>query len=117
MTIFETFALLVFCHALSDYPVQATWIATTKSHKNPHPSGYPWYQSLMAHSVIHGGFVGIVTGSLFFAVLETFLHFCIDFLKNQGSFGSGARAVNIDQGLHILCKVIWAICSTLWVAK
>lgn len=103
----ETFALLVFVHALADYPLQATWIATTKSHKAPHPSGYPWYHSLMAHSIIHGGFVGIITGTLWLAVAETVLHFVIDFLKNHGNFGGGRRSVDIDQALHIACKALW----------
>ncbi|GAA4218722.1 hypothetical protein GGQ68_002534 [Sagittula marina] len=104
---FETLALLIFAHALADYPVQATWIATTKSHRAPHPSGYPWYQSLAAHSVIHGGFVGIITGSLWLGIAETALHFLIDYLKSDGAFGTGPRSVNIDQALHISCKLIW----------
>ena len=103
----ETLALLIFAHALADYPVQATWIATTKNHRQPHPSGYPWYQSLAAHSVIHGGFVGIITGSLWLGVAEAVVHFVIDYLKSDGAFGDGYRAVNIDQALHVGCKLIW----------
>lgn len=103
----ETLALLIFAHALADYPVQATWIATTKNHRQPHPSGYPWYQSLAAHSVIHGGFVGIITGSLWLGIAEAVVHFVIDFCKSDGAFGDGHRAINIDQSLHIGCKLIW----------
>ncbi|MCB1349832.1 MAG: DUF3307 domain-containing protein [Maritimibacter sp.] len=103
----EVLALLIVAHAVADYPAQATWIATTKSHRAPHPSGYPWYQSLGAHSVIHGGFVGIITGSIWLGLAETVAHFVIDYLKSDGAFGQGARSVNIDQALHIGCKLIW----------
>ena len=96
-------ALLIFGHALADYPVQATWIATTKDHRNPHPSGYPWYQSLTAHAVIHGGFVGVITGSFALGLAEFVVHWIIDYLKSDGRFG-----VNVDQALHVACKVAWA---------
>ncbi len=95
-------ALLVFGHFLCDYPLQGTWIATTKDHTNPHPSGYPWYQSLTAHSVIHGGAVGIITGSLLLGFLEFVIHWIIDFAKSDGAFG-----VNFDQFLHIMWKIVW----------
>lgn len=85
----ETLALLIFAHALADYPLQGTWIATTKSHVDRHQSEYPWYQSLMAHSVIHGGFVGLITGSLLLGLGETLAHFVIDYLKSNGTFGKG----------------------------
>ena len=99
----ELLALLIFGHALADYPLQATWIATTKSHKDPHPSGYPWCQSLTAHAIIHGGFVGIITGQLWLGVAEFVAHWIIDYLKSDGRFG-----VNVDQALHVGCKIIWA---------
>lgn len=98
----EILFLMIFAHFLADYPLQGTWIATTKSHKNPHPSGYPWYHSLFAHSTIHGGFVGIITGSIILGVFETIIHFIIDYGKNNECYG-----VNVDQFLHILCKIIW----------
>ena len=103
MTYFELLALMVFAHFLADYPLQGTWIATTKSHKDPHPSGYPWYQSLTAHAAIHGGFIGLITGSLWFACAEFFIHWVIDYEKSDGAFG-----VNVDQTLHIICKIIFA---------
>jgi hypothetical protein len=104
MTFLEVLALLIFAHALADYPLQATWIATTKSHKNPHPSGYPWYHSLTAHSIIHGGFVGIITGMLWLGVLEVIAHWLIDFTKSEERI-----SVDVDQALHVVCKVIWAM--------
>jgi hypothetical protein len=107
MTFFEVLGLLIVGHALADYPLQATWIATTKSHRDPHPSGYPWYQSLTAHSVIHGGFVGVITGMLWLGLLETTVHWIIDYFKSDGRFG-----VNVDQALHIVFKVIWAAVVT-----
>lgn len=110
----ELFFLLLVGHALADYPLQATWIATTKSHKAPHESGYPWYQSLTAHAIIHGGFVGVITGFFWLAVAETVIHWIIDWLKNDGAFGGGETAVNIDQAAHVACKVLWVAIIAVW---
>lgn len=107
----ELFALLVFGHALADYPVQASWIATTKNHRKPHPSGYPWYHSLTAHAVIHGGFVGVITGYLWLGFAEFVAHWIIDFLKSDERFG-----VDVDQALHIACKVVWVIIATYLIS-
>lgn len=107
MSILETIALLIVGHCLADYPLQGTWIATTKNHKEPHPSGYPWQQSLLAHSIIHGGFVGVITGSLALGICEAIAHAAIDYSKSAGFFGKGKTSVHIDQGLHVCCKLIW----------
>lgn len=104
MTWFEILSLLMVGHALADYPIQATWIATTKNHRAPHSSGYPWYHSLTAHAVIHGGFVGVITGSVWLGYAEAFVHWIIDYGKSEGLFG-----VNVDQTLHVICKIVWVI--------
>lgn len=100
----ELLCLLLAAHFLCDYPLQGTWIATTKSHRQPHPSGYPWYHSLTAHASIHGAAVGLVTGSLLLGWLELIAHWLIDYSKNSDRFG-----VNLDQFLHITCKGIWIL--------
>lgn len=104
MDTLTTLSLLVFGHFLMDYPLQGTWIATTKDHKNPHPSGYPWVHSLTAHSVLHGGVVGLITGSLVLGYMETIAHWAIDYFKSDQKYG-----VHVDQSLHILCKMLWCI--------
>lgn len=106
MTFIEILSLMVFAHFLADYPLQGTWIATTKSHKHPHSTGYPWYHSLTAHAVIHGGFVGIITGSVVIACAEVIFHWVIDYHKSNDTFG-----IHMDQFLHLMCKILWA-----WVA-
>lgn len=96
-------ALLVFGHALGDYPLQNDYMARGKNWKTPVP-GMPWYYLLSAHAVIHGGLAGIATGSLTIGLLETLAHFSIDILKNKG-----AISVHVDQALHLLCKALWAV--------
>lgn len=88
-------------HALCDYPLQGDFLAKGKNHRNPIP-GVPWYQCLIAHSIIHGGMVTLVTGNLLLGVIETSIHALIDFLKCSNKFG-----FNTDQFLHVVCKVAW----------
>lgn len=58
----ELFGLLVFGHMLGDYPLQGDFLSKAKNRYAP-IAGVPWYQALGAHSAIHAGFVGIITGS------------------------------------------------------
>lgn len=99
----EVFLLLVFAHFLADYPLQGEFLAKGKNHKSPIP-GVPFYHPLIAHAAIHGGFVGIITGSALLGVLEALIHTLIDYLKCDGQI-----SYHVDQVLHILCKVIWVI--------
>lgn len=95
------FALLVFGHALGDYPLQNDYMARGKSWKTENP-GVPWFYLLGAHAIIHGGLSGLATGSLVIGTLETIAHFGIDCLKNNGT-----TSIHQDQALHIGCKVLW----------
>lgn len=97
----ETFALLLFAHMLADYPLQGEFLAKAKNRFAPVP-GVPWYQAMAAHSVIHGGLVGLVTGSLWLGLAETVIHALIDDLKC-----SNRISYNQDQTLHLLCKLLW----------
>lgn len=93
--------LLLVSHAICDYPLQGDFLARGKNHKNPIP-GIPFYQCLLAHALIQGGGVTIVTGRLDLGLIEFGIHTIIDFCKCQGLFG-----FNIDQVLHLICKLIW----------
>jgi hypothetical protein len=97
----EILFLLIAGHALADYPLQGDFLAKAKNHTAPIP-GVPWYQALMAHSAIHAGFVGIITGSLLLAVLEFIAHTATDYAKCAGRI-----SYNTDQAIHIGCKVLW----------
>jgi Protein of unknown function (DUF3307) len=93
--------LLLAAHALCDYPLQGDFLARGKNRFAPLP-GVPWYQCLAAHAFIHAGTVYIITGSLWFGLAELMLHCLIDDSKCAGRFG-----FNVDQALHVACKVLW----------
>ena len=98
----QIFFLLVFVHTLADYPLQGDFLAKAKNHVTPIP-GIPWYQAMSAHSMIHAGFVYVITGSIILGFLEFIVHFLTDFSKNAGVFD-----FDTDQFIHIFFKIIWA---------
>lgn len=104
----ELFALLVFAHMLADYPLQGEFLARGKNHKSPIP-GIPFAHPLAAHSIIHGGFVGVITGSLLLAVMETLIHAATDWAKCDGRI-----SYHTDQAIHIGCKLIWTA-TYFWI--
>lgn len=101
LSLFEIFLLLVFGHALADYPLQGEFLARAKNHRAPLP-GVPWYQALGAHAAIHAGFVGIVTGSVWLGLAEFVAHALTDRAKCAGLIG-----FDTDQALHLACKLGW----------
>lgn len=101
--------LLIVTHALIDFPLQGDFLAKAKNHRNP-IMGVPWWPCLLAHVLIAGGAVTLVTGSITLGVLEAVAHAWIDYQKNDGSFGFVA-----DQVLHIACKLVWAYIAPLVV--
>jgi len=111
MTLLTTFALLVAGHAVADYPLQGGFLARAKNRLAPIP-GVPFYQALGAHAVMHGGMVGLITGSLTLGLAETAIHALIDDAKCAGRL-----TFNQDQAAHIACKALWcaliAICGPL----
>lgn len=82
----QLFALLVFGHALADYPLQGRFLANAKSRFAPVP-GVPWYQALGAHAAIHGGMVVVITGNVRLGLAEFVLHAGIDDLKCRHRVG------------------------------
>jgi hypothetical protein len=97
------FLLLCVGHALADFPLQGDFLAKGKNHRNPIP-GVPWYQCLLAHSLIHAGIVYAITGSWKLGVAEWFAHVIIDFLKSEGKL-----TFNQDQVAHYVWKLTWAV--------
>ncbi|NRB20508.1 MAG: DUF3307 domain-containing protein [Rhodobacteraceae bacterium] len=98
----EILALMIFAHAMADYPLQGDFLARAKNHTAP-ICGVPWYHALGAHCTIHGGFVGIITGSLALGIAEFVIHAATDYAKC-----SGRISYNTDQAIHVGCKVLWA---------
>jgi hypothetical protein len=116
---FRLFFALVIGHMFADYPCQTEFMALGKNHRRPRPlpgaqgdTRFVWVHCLTAHSLIHGGAVWVITGSMLLALVETALHWLIDFIKS-----SGVTNLHFDQFLHILCKAgyVWAI-HVGWVA-
>lgn len=103
MTGVEILGLLILGHFLADYPLQGDFIARGKNRTNPIP-GIPWYHPMASHAFIHGGFVGIITGSVWLGLAEFVIHGITDDAKCRGEIG-----YNVDQGIHILCKVAWVL--------
>lgn len=99
------FALLVG-HAIADFPLQAGPMAAEKCRHSTSAlqRAVPWFYWLSAHALVHGGFVYGITGSLFLGLLETVVHWLIDFAKCENWFG-----IHVDQALHVGCKAVWCV--------
>lgn len=102
ISVFSLFFWLLVGHALSDYPLQGSFLSAAKRVNGV--ANFPWWIALSAHALIHGGSVALVTGSVTLGLLETLCHFVIDKLKCENMFG-----VAIDQALHVVCKIVWVI--------
>lgn len=111
--IMTTAFLLFFGHAMADYPFQNRFMAIGKNPNNKDPEcnsecSRKWYHKMIAHCLIHGGMVMLVTGMWQLAYLEFALHFIIDINKCNKRINA-----NVDQGLHILCKIMYVVILVL----
>lgn len=95
--------LLIAAHSLADYPLQGDFLAQAKD-RNTNIGKMFWPHALFAHSMIHGGFVLLITGSVVLASAETVIHAATDWLKCEKKI-----SLNTDQAIHIGCKVVWAL--------
>ena len=102
---------LIIGHMLGDFPLQGQFLALGKERnywlRNDTPSPPTksmWLYCLTAHSLIQGGIVWLISGSIILCCLEFVIHWTIDFLKSEGhlSFTS-------DQILHIGTKVLFVV--------
>ena len=91
-----TLLMLLGAHWVCDYPLQGEFLATAKQ------KGPLRVYHLTAHAGIHGAAVALVTGSIWLGLAEWIAHTIIDELKVKGK-----TTFEIDQILHIVCKVIW----------
>lgn len=104
---------LLVGHALADYALQSDAMAQGKNRFRPiDPARVPpgqtpkpcWYYWLTAHALIHGGMVGLITGYAVLGVLESVLHWGIDYAKC-----AGWTDMDGDQALHAACKLLWVV--------
>lgn len=100
----EKFVLLIVMHALTDYALQSEHMARLKSPKEERPDCWgPWWWTMLAHSLINGLGVWMITGHIILLIAETFMHLLTDTAKCQGWIGTKS-----DQLLHIFHKALWA---------
>lgn len=106
----QTFLKLLMGHALADFALQSDAMAKGKNrhNKTTPPAGQKyvpcWLYWLIAHALIHGGVVWLITNSPFFGIIETLLHFCIDGLKCEGFTNP-----HEDQAFHVALKLIYSV--------
>lgn len=93
--------MLFVGHAVADYALQSDFIAQAKN-RHTQLGAMFWKHVLPAHSLIHGGFVAIITGYWWLGLLETIIHFVTDYLKCENKI-----SLNTDQFVHYGCKVVW----------
>ena len=94
-------ALLCMAHFLGDFALQSDRMALEKC---PGYSGsVPWQWWLSGHGAIHGLLVGLITGQPLLGLAEWGLHCLIDLGKCRRRY-----SMSTDQGLHLLCKALWA---------
>ena len=107
---------LAAAHAVTDCLLQDPKLFSIGYFKNRHlrdakkafgEDGHAIYW-LIAHGLLNGLGVYWATGSASFGLLETVAHIIIDHLKIE-------RRINVhtDQALHGLCKIGWAILTTV----
>jgi hypothetical protein len=95
------FFLLMVGHFLADYPLQGEFLSTAKN-RNTEVGKVFWLHALTAHSMIHAGFVAVITGNLWLGLAEAIVHGITDFLKCEGKI-----SLNTDQAIHTTCKLVW----------
>jgi len=106
---FAMLLLLFAAHALADYPLQGEFIANGKN-PNTEVGKVLWRHLLIAHGLIHAGFVCLITGSVVLGLLEFFIHTFTDWLKCNNEI-----TYDTDQAIHYSCKVLWwLIVLVLW---
>jgi hypothetical protein len=92
--------VLVFFHCLADYPLQGDFLAQAKNRTTDLGKIF-WKHALLAHAMIHAGFVFLATGVLWMALAEFVIHAIVDDLKCRNRI-----SLDIDQLLHLTTKVV-----------
>ena len=95
------FFWLFASHYIADFPLQGTFLATAKS-RHSELGRSIWPHALFAHAMIHGSGVAFVTGSVTLGIAEVVVHAITDFCKCEGWID-----FNIDQAIHLACKLLW----------
>lgn len=100
----EIFFLLIAAHFLLDLVLQPQAMANGKNRRHgihlEASNGFPpWPYWMTGHASGHGAAVLLITGQLWLGLVETALHWIIDFTKCEGRIN-----FHTDQALHLVCK-------------
>lgn len=101
---FQLLFWLIVGHAVADWTgIQGQFLSDAKNRHTP-VGEHLWGWGLFYHSMIHGGAVAYMTGSIELGLAEAVIHGITDALKCEGKIG-----IHTDQAIHIACKIIWAL--------
>jgi len=92
--------LLGMAHLVCDFALQGDRMAQGKSPGHPYEVPWPWWMA--AHGSMHGLAVALITGVPLLGLAEATAHGLIDWGKCLGRY-----SLSTDQGLHLLCKLLW----------
>ena len=96
--------LLIAGHAVADYVLQTDRMERYKHPQQPRRAYLgPWWWWLLAHSLVNGIMVSLLTQNWWLGLLETKLHFWVDYAKMRHWVST-----NEDQSIHVLSKLVWA---------
>ena len=96
---------LVMGHFVGDFALQGDRMAVEKCAGRD--VTLPWQWWITAHAAIHGFLVAVITGLPWLGLAEWLIHIVIDVSKCRGYY-----RLRMDQALHMICKLIWAIAAT-----
>ena len=102
---------LLLAHAITDFALQPIDMGIGKNrHKKPKhvPLGVRaktvWFYYLTAHALVNGAGVYLVIGSRAFGIIETIVHWLLDFCKCEGWINP-----HRDQLFHVMSKIIYCL--------
>jgi hypothetical protein len=98
----DLFVMLALGHCVADFGLQSDRMAVEKCPGKG--VAMPWTYWLAAHAGIHGFVVAWITGIPLLGLAEWAVHAGIDLGKCSGLY-----RLRLDQILHLLCKLVWAV--------
>lgn len=109
----EMLVYMIAAHFLLDYALQGDWMSKAKNPTLELIQGEEiWPLVLFGHSLLHATAVQVIAGSWLLFLVELLIHFATDYAKCKGRFG-----YNVDQFIHIGCKIAYAIVLAFEVAQ
>lgn len=101
MRLLKNIIKLIFLHSLSDGALQTNYMAMYKSPTSIHPTnGIVWPSVLTCHALVNGSLVWLITGNVWFGIVDAGFHFTIDY------YSSLQYLTHLqDQSLHLLTKI------------